>query len=651
MKDGGYSPCPKLGTLRGACTRMFSPLKAGFSRLDSVYRDQAHFAGIKARLLFVFILILFVFLPINVGKVLWVQPPEIFWRLLMNGVFALAGGAALWMIFKGRIDLAGGVLVLVVLIPAHTIVFLKDVYWEPVALGIQIFVADLVLILLALVFASRWMAVGVLGFIVACHLVFYQRVLSGEVLLGSLQFAAETLMRDGLITFGFVFGLGITLVVMIEAAHRRTDQSLRETRILNDNLEKLVSERTRDLEAATLRAHEASQAKGEFLANVSHEIRTPLHGIIASSELLLDSRDLSPAAAAHCRLIAESGGLLLKVLGDVLDFSKIESGQLELEARVFELASLVSDTVALVAVRAGQENVQLFTVVAPGLPRFVEGDSFRLRQVLLNLLSNAVKFTPAGGHVRLAVREGAAGAGRVGFEVRDTGIGMDEEARNKVFTRFTQAAPSTTRRYGGTGLGLAISGRLVEMMGGCLEVESAPGEGSAFSFEIPLPAASTPDECPGPLKSAPGSLGLYVLVAEDNSINQKILGAQLERLGCRFTMARDGAEALAVLERGPLPDVILMDCDMPNLDGWETTRCLRRWKDGVGVSDQQRAAALLPVIALTAATLPEERSRCFEAGMNDFFSKPLKMEGLLRVLIPHARTAAAAPGDGSGRRD
>lgn len=638
MKDGGYNPCPNLGTLRGACTRMFSPLKAGFSRLDSVYRDQAYFAGIKARLLFVFILILFVFLPINVGKVLWVQPPEIFWRLLMNGMFALAGGAGLWMIFKGRIDQAGGVLVLVVLIPAHTIVFFKDVYWEPVAVGIQMFVSDLVLILLALVFASRRMAVGVLVFIVACHLVFYQRVLSGEVLLGSLQFAAETMMRDGLITFGFVFGLGITLVVMIEAAHRRTDQSLRETRMLNENLERLVSERTRDLEAATLRANEASQAKGDFLANVSHEIRTPLHGIIASSELLQDCRDLPPAAAGHSRLISESGELLLKVLGDVLDFSKIEAGQLELESQVFELAPFVADTAALVAVQAGQQNVHLFTKLSPRLPRFLEGDSFRLRQVLLNLLSNAIKFTPAGGSVRLAVTEGDPGTGRVRFEVQDTGIGMDEESRNKIFSRFTQAAPSTTRRYGGTGLGLAISGRLVEIMGGRLEVDSAPGKGSVFSFDLPLPAARNQDGSQRDADPEIRVLGLNVLVAEDNGINRKILGAQLEKLGCRFTMAADGAEALALLEQGPLPDVILMDCDMPNLDGWETTRRLRLWAEESGASDRQKRAATLPVIALTAATLPEERSRCFEAGMNDFLSKPLKVAGLLRVLGPHART-------------
>jgi len=623
---------------------MLSLLNAGFSRLDSVYRDQSYFAGIKARLLFVFILLLFVFLPINVGKVLWVQPPEIVWRLLLNGTFMVAGGAALGMVFKGRIEQAGSVLVLMALLPAHAVVFFKSVYWEPVSAGIQMFVFDLTVLLLALIFASRRMAAGVLVFILTCHLVFYERVLSGEPLLGSLRFSAETMMRDGLIAFGFVFGLGITLVVMIEAAHRRTEQSLRETRTLNENLERLVSERTRDLEAATLRANEASRAKGDFLANVSHEIRTPLHGIIASSELLQDCGDLPPGAAGHSRLISESGELLLKVLGDVLDFSKIESGQLELESRVFELTTFVADTVAFVAVQAGQENVQLFTTVSPNLPQFLKGDSFRLRQILLNLLSNAIKFTPAGGSVRLTVQEGGTDSGRVHFAVEDTGIGMDEEARERIFSRFTQASPSTTRRYGGTGLGLAISDRLVEIMGGRLDVESVLGRGSVFSFDLPLPAAKNQTVFPQGSDSEIRPLGLNILVAEDNGINRKILGAQLEKLGCRFTMAGDGAEVLALLERDPLPDVILMDCDMPNLDGWETTRCLRRWGEEPGASDQQKSASTLPVIALTAATLPEERSRCFEAGMNDFLSKPLKLAGLLRVLAPHARMGGETEG-------
>jgi CheY-like chemotaxis protein len=256
--------------------------------------------------------------------------------------------------------------------------------------------------------------------------------------------------------------------------------------------------------------------------------------------------------------------------------------------------------------------------LSPDLPRWVEGDSHRLRQITLNLLSNAAKFTSPGGEVTISVTPAAVPALPAGirFEVRDTGIGMDAETLSRIFERFSQADSSTTRRFGGTGLGLAISSRLTQMMGGRLEVENAPGNGSVFHFTVPLPAVDAARTAASETDQASLRLGLHVLVAEDNVVNRQILGAQLTQLGGRFTDAVDGVEALSALLRDPLPDVILMDWHMPYLDGWETTlriRCGQTDPD----SRRQRASQI-PIVALTAAALPEERARCVDGGMTGF---------------------------------
>jgi CheY-like chemotaxis protein len=252
---------------------------------------------------------------------------------------------------------------------------------------------------------------------------------------------------------------------------------------------------------------------------------------------------------------------------------------------------------------------------------------------LLNLLSNAIKFTPAGGGVAVAVTSAAPAADPVAvrFEVRDTGIGMDPATVERIFERFTQADTSTTRRYGGTGLGLAISARLVQMMGGSLEVESAPGRGSVFHFTVPFRPVETAPSYPTGAERLEPQLNLRVLVVEDNPINQKILAAQLARLGCAGVIADDGERALVVLGQQSLPDVILMDCHMPRLDGWETTRRIRSWANDP--DPRLRQAARLPIVALTAAALPEEQERCREAGMNEFLAKPVKLAELHRVLV------------------
>ncbi len=617
-------------------------LTAFLKEIEVAYRDRSYFTVLKARLLAAFALLVLVWIPLNLAKLAWVQPPDIPRRLVINLAIVLTAAVALHLVRRGRLEWAGNAMALGLVLPPHAIIFLSSVYAEPMGVAVQLFAYDLVFLLLTLVFAAWPVAVAVLGLTLATHFWFHFAKLHNAPVHGSIEFAADTLLRDGVIAYAFIFCLGLTLIRMIEAANRRSEESLKESRQVNENLERLVAERTRALETASHQAQEASRAKSEFLANMSHEIRTPLNGIIASSDLLLRRPDLSPGAADHARLISESGDLLLKLLGDILDFSKIEAGQLELEQHPFELGTTVADTLALVATKAAAEGVRLEISVARDLPRYVEGDSFRLRQVLLNLVSNAIKFTPRDGSVTVTVTSAAPQAGitPVRFEVRDTGIGMMPEALARIFERFTQADSSTTRRYGGSGLGLAISSHLVQLMGGRLEVTSQPGEGSSFFFTVGLRAIVA---LPDPTLSLPREevhLGLRVLIAEDNLVNQKILVAQLKQLGCRFVLAGDGSAALRALATAPLPDLILMDCHMPELDGWETTRQLRAW-----ASDTQplrRAASQLPIVALTAAALPEERQSCIEAGMNDFLAKPVKLAELQRLLSRYAPDARPA---------
>jgi Signal transduction histidine kinase len=618
------------------------------SRLDAAHRDQPHFAQLKARLLAGIALLILVAIPLNLIKFFWVDTPYFEIRIVVN--LAL-GVAVLWTLrelFRGRLQRAGNGFCLAFPLCCHAPItavgFVFRPYF-PLAMGMQLLASSFVFLLIAVTFASRRVALIVFGAVVTGHLALHLLFLDQPGLTG--DFYRTSWLREGLLALGLTFGIGYALMIMIEASHRRSEQALSETRAMKDNLEALVAERTAALALASEQAQTASRAKSEFLANMSHEIRTPLNGIIASSDLLARRPDLPSSALEQVHLISESGDLLLNLLGDILDFSKIEAGQLVLEQHAFELRRTVAGVLALLQPKATAGGVTLAHSIAAELPEFVEGDSYRLRQILLNLASNAVKFTPAGGRVDLIVEPEPDSVSRplIRFAMRDTGIGLDAAAQQRIFERFTQADSSTTRRFGGTGLGLAISSRLVDMMGGRLAVDSTPGAGSTFHFTLPLPPASAITNeplAPAPVEHA---LGLRVLVVEDNAVNRRIIASQLAQLGCDVALAADGALALDALRQPPLPDVVLMDCHMPNLDGWETTARIRAWASSPDA--QRRAAAALPIIALTAAALHEERTRCLASGMDGFLSKPLKLAELHRTLADSApspeRNVAATP--------
>ena len=388
-------------------------------------------------------------------------------------------------------------------------------------------------------------------------------------------------------------------------------------------------------------ALEASRLKSEFLATMSHEIRTPMNGVIGMTALLRDT-PLTATQADYIRTIECSGESLLTILNDILDYSKIEAGRIELEIAPFDLRECVNDALDLFAASAREKNIRLDSVIAARVPAWVAGDATRLRQILVNLLGNAIKFTAAGEvKVRLDADppETATSQQRLTFAVSDTGIGIPPEGMERLFKSFSQVDASMTRRFGGTGLGLAISKRLAGLMGGTMWAESEPGRGSTFHFTVLVEPHVAPI-CATPRSSASGvdaTLGrrcpLRVLVVEDNPVNQRVATLLLQRLGYRATTVGNGLEALAALELADY-DAILMDVEMPEIDGCEATRQIRA----------QRPASDRPwIIALTAGAMPEDRERALAAGMNDFLTKPVRTDAL-SVALTRAHEALTRNG-------
>jgi len=440
------------------------------------------------------------------------------------------------------------------------------------------------------------------------------------------------------------------------------EDNFRQYRLIQDKekeyartLESEIARQTAELRNTNARLEEASRLQSEFLANMSHELRTPMNAIIGFSDLLLELK-LDKESREYAQTIKNAGMNLLVLINDILDLAKIEAGRIELDNSPFDLRETVDNVANLFRIPAREKKLTFVVEIAPELPALLYGDNNRLRQILINLVGNAMKFTAAGEvAITIGLQDLTSERAQVVFTVRDSGIGIPPERQQAIFDKFTQADGSTTRKYGGTGLGLAICHQLVQLMGGSISVKSVEGQGSSFYFTLPLKVArpetvvvARPEQGRDaeniPAEAQPARSALRVLLVEDNPVNQRLASIIIKKQGCELAVAGDGIEALVQLEKHVF-DLVLMDVQMPNMDGLEATRRIRKIEASAGTRAQyaclRNRTKPLSIIGLTAHARKEDEQSCYGAGMNGFLTKPIIRARLEAVLVEEADGCAA----------
>jgi len=405
-----------------------------------------------------------------------------------------------------------------------------------------------------------------------------------------------------------------------------------ETELLARVQNHLELKRSREISIlAKETAERALLYKSEFLANMSHEIRTPINGIIGMSEFLANT-ELTSRQEEYVRIIRSSANSLLNLINDILDFSKLEARKIEMEQIDFDLTEIVEDTIKSISFKTTDKGLSLTLDMDSRISQVVVGDPTRLRQIILNLLSNAVKFTEKGGiNVKLDLMGRTKNTQKIKFRIIDTGIGISDEGKKKLFKSFSQVDASTTRTYGGTGLGLAISWSLVEMMGGDIGVESEIGNGSVFWFTVVLKKSKMErlSKKNGTDQSNMKTIKtpkLNILLAEDNMVNQKVASIHLQKMGHNVIVANNGKLAIEKFKENSY-DIVLMDVQMPEMDGFESTKRIRQFEKEQKIQDKT------PIIAMTANAMRGDKEKCIMAGMDDYISKPFTAESLMKILI------------------